>query len=51
MNKTEINELAIFGGKTGFREKLHVGRPNIGDREQLLDSINEMLDNRWLTNN
>lgn len=51
MNKTDINELAIFGGKTRFHEKLHVGRPNIGDREQLLDSINEMLDNRWLTNN
>ena len=51
MNKTDINELAIFGGKTRFHEKLHVGRPNIGDREQLLESINEMLDNRWLTNN
>ena len=51
MNKMEINELAIFGGKPCFQEKLHVGRPNIGDREQLLESINEMLDNRWLTNN
>lgn len=51
MNKTEINDLAIFGGKIHFQEKLHVGRPNIGDREQLLQSINEMLDSRWLTNN
>jgi dTDP-4-amino-4,6-dideoxygalactose transaminase len=51
MNKTEINELAIFGGNAYFEEKLHVGRPNIGDREQFLQSINEMLDNRWLTNN
>ena len=51
MNKTEINDLAIFGGNASFEEKLHVGRPNIGDREQLLQSINDMLDNRWLTNN
>jgi dTDP-4-amino-4,6-dideoxygalactose transaminase len=50
MKKTEIDDLAIFGGDVYFREQLHVGRPNIGDREQLLQSINEMLDNRWLTN-
>ena len=50
MNKTEIDELAIFGGNTRFRETLHVGRPNIGDREQLLEAINQILDNRWLTN-
>ena len=51
MNKIEIDDLAIFGGNPFFQEKLHVGRPNIGDREQLLQSINQMLDNRWLTNN
>ena len=50
MKKTEIKDLAIFGGDVYFQEQLHVGRPNIGDREQLLQSINEMLDNRWLTN-
>jgi dTDP-4-amino-4,6-dideoxygalactose transaminase len=29
---------------------LHVGRPNLGDREKLLGRINGMLDGRWLTN-
>src|SRR5205085_1487262 len=27
------------------------GRPNIGDRERLLERINDILDHRWLTNN
>jgi dTDP-4-amino-4,6-dideoxygalactose transaminase len=30
---------------------LHVGRPNIGDRERLLARINDILDRRWLSNN
>lgn len=46
-----IDRLAIFGGPPGFREKLHVGRPNIGNRERLLERINELLDRRWLSNN
>jgi dTDP-4-amino-4,6-dideoxygalactose transaminase len=29
---------------------LHVGRPNIGDREALMNRINDMLDRRWFTN-
>lgn len=33
-----------------FAEPLHVGRPNIGDRDRLMARITEMLDNRWLTN-
>lgn len=34
-----------------FAEPLHVGRPNIGNRERLLERINDILDRRWLTNN
>lgn len=49
--KTSISELAIFGGEPVFAEKLHVGRPNIGNREQFLARLNDMLDRRWLTNN
>jgi len=49
--KTHIGNLAIFGGTPAFREKLHVGRPNIGNRERLLERINDLLDRRWLTNN
>jgi len=31
-------------------EPLHVGKPNVGDRERLLARINEVLDRRWFTN-
>ena len=44
-------KLAIFGGTPAFSENLHVGRPNIGDRQSLLNRIADMLDRRWLTNN
>jgi len=30
---------------------LHVGTPNVGDREALLARVNDMLDRRWLSNN
>lgn len=45
-----IDDLAIFGAPASFAEPLHVGRPNIGDRERLLSRINDILDSRWLTN-
>lgn len=49
MNK--ICDLAIFGGKSHFNEKLHVGKPNIGSRNKLMGRMNEMLERGWLTNN
>ena len=49
--KAHIQDLAAFGGAPAFQEKLHVGRPNIGNRERLLERINDLLDRRWLTNN
>src|SRR6266478_3768772 len=49
--KQKVDELAIFGGTPAFVEKLHVGRPNIGDRERLLARIEDLLDRRWLSNN
>lgn len=45
-----IHELAFFGGKPAFEESLHVGRPNIGDREKFSIRVNDILDRRWLTN-
>ena len=33
-----------------FSEKLHVGRPNLGNRERLLARFNGVLDRVWLTN-
>lgn len=49
--KSCLNDLAIFGGPPAFEEKLHVGRPNVGDRQRLLERINDLLDRKWLTNN
>jgi len=50
-SKKEINDLALMSGSPAFAEKLHVGRPNIGNREDLLARINGILDRRWFTNN
>jgi len=47
----EYRTLATLGGVPAFAEPLHVGRPNIGDREQLQKRIDGILDRRWLTNN
>lgn len=44
------SDLAIHGGQPAFAQPLYVGRPNIGDRQRLLDRIEGMLDRRWLTN-
>jgi dTDP-4-amino-4,6-dideoxygalactose transaminase len=49
--KLKIDDLAILGGPPEFEEKLHVGKPNIGNREKLLERFNDLLDRRWLTNN
>ena len=49
--QSPIDQLAVFGGTPAFSERLHVGRPNIGDRAALLSRINDMLDRRWLSNN
>ena len=51
ISKTKLEDLAIFGAAPASEEKLHVGRPNIGDRELFLKHVNKILDNRWLTNN
>ena len=44
-------DLAINGAPPAFEEPLHVGRPNIGNREVFLQYAEEMFDRRWLTNN
>jgi dTDP-4-amino-4,6-dideoxygalactose transaminase len=49
--KDRLEDLALFGSPPAFPEKLHVGRPNLGNREVLLARINDLLDRKWLTNN
>jgi dTDP-4-amino-4,6-dideoxygalactose transaminase len=48
--KTHIGQLAILGGRPAFTETLRVGRPNIGDRQQLFERIQHILETRDLTN-
>jgi dTDP-4-amino-4,6-dideoxygalactose transaminase len=45
-----LGQLALFGATPTFTEMLHVGRPNIGNRERLMQRFNQMLDTRWLSN-
>lgn len=48
--KASLDEFAIFGGTPAFAEQLHVGRPNIGDRDRLLGLFNQILDTKRLSN-
>jgi dTDP-4-amino-4,6-dideoxygalactose transaminase len=45
-----MSDFAILGGEPAFPEPLHVGRPNIGDRDRLMERIGGVIDRRWLTN-
>ncbi len=42
--------LALLGGKPGFETPLHVGRPNVGDRQRFFQSLEQTFDDRWFTN-
>jgi dTDP-4-amino-4,6-dideoxygalactose transaminase len=50
VRKKSIEDFAIFGGQVSFEQQLHVGRPNVGDKERLLRRIGEVVDRRWLSN-
>ena len=49
--KQRVDELALLGGPPAFRQTLHVGQPNLGERERFLARIADILERRWLTNN
>jgi dTDP-4-amino-4,6-dideoxygalactose transaminase len=49
-DKHAPRDLAAFGGRPRFEKTLHVGRPNIGERDVLMERIGDILDRRWLTN-
>ncbi|MCA9187054.1 MAG: aminotransferase class I/II-fold pyridoxal phosphate-dependent enzyme, partial [Planctomycetales bacterium] len=40
----------IFGGQPAFADPLHVGRPNLPNRDRYLARINDIFDRAWLTN-
>ena len=43
-------DLAFYGAAPLFEEPIHVGRPNIGDRANFLGRVEQILDDKWLTN-
>lgn len=45
------SDLAVNGAAPAFAEPLHVGRPNIGDQARFMQLMQEIFDNRWLSNN
>lgn len=49
--KSSVNQLAIFGGDPEFQEMLHVGRPNLGERQVFQDYVDQIYEAKWLTNN
>ena len=49
-SKASIDDLAVLGGRPAFSEQLHVGRPNLGNRQRLGRRIDDILDRVWLTN-
>ena len=46
----KAKDLAIATGKPAFSEPLHVGRPNVGSEDALLNRIKQVLNARWFTN-
>jgi dTDP-4-amino-4,6-dideoxygalactose transaminase len=45
------SDLAINGAAPMYAEPLHVGRPNIGDRDRFMQMTSEILERGWLSNN
>jgi dTDP-4-amino-4,6-dideoxygalactose transaminase len=45
-----VPSMAIFSNKPAFPHHLHVGRPNLGNRDRFLELVSDMFDRRWLTN-
>lgn len=44
-------DLAVNGAAPAFDEMLHVGRPNMGDRDAFMAYAADIFDRRWLSNN
>ncbi len=47
---TDLRLLSLLGGTPAFAEPLHIGRPNLGDRQSFDARIEAMWQRRWLTN-
>jgi dTDP-4-amino-4,6-dideoxygalactose transaminase len=49
--KSDIRDLAFFGGSPCFAEPIHVGRPSLNDPEPFLRRFEQMLATHRFTNN
>lgn len=45
------SDLAVHGAAPAFDQMLHVGRPNMGDRDAFMAYAADIFDRRWLSNN
>jgi dTDP-4-amino-4,6-dideoxygalactose transaminase len=50
MRKNEVQDLAVMGGIPLFDRILHVGRPNLGNKESFFKKAENIFDRVWLTN-
>lgn len=48
--KQRVQDLALFGGKPLFEQPLHVGCPNLGDKQRFQERLDDIFRRRWLTN-
>jgi dTDP-4-amino-4,6-dideoxygalactose transaminase len=48
--KKSVSDLVLLGGHPLFAQTLHVGRPNVSNREALFRRLAEATDRLWLTN-
>ena len=48
--KQSVRDLSLFGGAPAFTAQVHVGRPNIGNRREILRRFDQVLERRWLSN-
>ncbi|MBF2052937.1 MAG: DegT/DnrJ/EryC1/StrS family aminotransferase, partial [Candidatus Sericytochromatia bacterium] len=46
----EFTQMALWGGQPLFTETLHVGRPNLLPKAEILAEITAAFDRLWLTN-
>lgn len=46
-----VKDLAINGAVPAFNEAVHVGRPNLGNKEAFHQYVDDIFDRDWLTNN
>ena len=50
MKKRKLSEDVMKDGGSGFSDPVHVGRPNVGDKQAFLNYVDGIFERNWLTN-